>query len=69
MIDQWNTGVGDNFAGIRNINGISTIIVSDAGYFMVDDLQYTSTVSLSAALWLFGTGLLGLIGMARKRTA
>lgn len=36
------------------------------GYYMVHE---TSTVPLPPAVWLFGSGLLGLVGMARRRKA
>ncbi len=36
-------------------------------YFAVDDLTTVSAVPVPAAVWLFGSGLLGLIGMARRR--
>ena len=31
--------------------------------------EYTSAVPVPAAVWLFGSGLLGLIGIARRKTA
>lgn len=44
-----------------------TIDWNDAGYVVgFDYLQY-SAVPVPAAIWLFGSGLLGLIGVAKKR--
>jgi hypothetical protein len=37
------------------------------GWFVMDDIEY-SVVPIPPALWLFGSGLLGLIGIARKKT-
>ena len=45
---------------------------SDEGYAGVDphiQLITTSTVPIPAAVWLFGSGLLGLIGIARRKKA
>jgi hypothetical protein len=37
--------------------------------FNTTDLQVASVVPLPAAAWLFGSGLLGLVGMARRKKA
>ena len=37
--------------------------------FNTTDLQAASVVPLPAAVWLFGSGLLGLVGMARRKKA
>jgi len=34
-----------------------------------DTFSSTTVVPIPAAVWLFGTGLLGLFGMARKKRA
>ena len=36
--------------------------------FTLDNLEYVSAIPLPAAVWLFGSGLLGLIGLARRKT-
>lgn len=38
-----------------------------AGYFEVWNVNIVSAVPVPAAVWLFGSGLLGLLGIARKR--
>ena len=62
---------GDKFIGVSNTNGISSIHISDTGNaFEVDHLQYgISSVPVPAAVWLFGSGLLGLVGVARRKKA
>lgn len=35
--------------------------------FTLDNLEYVSAIPLPAAVWLFGSGLLGLMGFARRR--
>ncbi len=34
---------------------------------VMDDLSFTSAVPVPAAVWLFGSGLIGLIGIARRK--
>lgn len=41
---------------------------TDHGFYGIDDLRYTSVVPLPAAFWLFTTGLIGLTGLARRKT-
>ena len=60
----------DTFFGWIDIGGISTISISDdLTGVEVDHLQYGSVVPIPPALSLFGTGLLGLIGIARMKVA
>lgn len=54
--------------------GISNIELTQTGTgtnntWVYDDIAFNTvnTVPLPAAVWLFGTGLLGLIGMARRK--
>jgi len=35
---------------------------------LLDSVEYVSAVPVPAAVWLFGSGLLGLAGIARKKT-
>lgn len=44
-----------------------TMDLSTKTYFTLDNLEYVSTIPIPAALWLFGSGLLGLIGFARHK--
>jgi hypothetical protein len=58
----------DNFFGVINEGGISAIRISnETSGIEADHLQYGSIVPIPAALWLFGSGLLGLVGMARRK--
>ena len=41
--------------------------ISTSNAFETDNHAYLSAVPIPAAVWLFGTGLLGLLGMSRKR--
>ena len=36
-------------------------------YFAIDNLTAVSAVPVPAAVWLFGSGLLGLVAVARRR--
>lgn len=55
---------GSGLSGLANVYLGGTFNVSAAG-----DISYTATspVPLPAAVWLFGSGLLGLIGVGRRR--
>lgn len=56
-INDWTTGT---------VPGLSTFQDSNWNYVQWDEV---SAVPLPAAAWLFGSGLLGLIGMARRKKA
>lgn len=62
-------GVRDNLYLIDRFTGVSTLI--GAGNSMPFDIRgfefVPSAVPIPAAVWLFGSGLLGLIGVARRR--
>jgi len=56
-------------ADISGIDELRFISSGDFQYWLVDDLTLNQvTAPVPAAIWLFGSGLLGLIGMARCRT-
>jgi len=44
LIQTLTTTLGDSFVGLRATEGIGRIRISDPGYFMVDDLQYSPSV-------------------------
>jgi len=50
-----------------NLNGVDQLdfITGTTGRWLMDDFVYTA-VPVPAAAWLFGSGLLGLIGIARR---
>jgi hypothetical protein len=59
----------DFFVGMINASGISELRILSTGavnYTEVDHLQY-GVVPVPAAVWLFGSGLLGLVGIARRK--
>lgn len=69
------TGGGHrNFAGISGwgwMNHGSACITEDCDHIAASDWLFTAeliTVPVPAAVWLFGSGLLGLVGLARRRT-
>ncbi len=41
--------------------------INTPAYFAMDNLTAVSAVPVPAAIWLFGTGLLGLVAVARRR--
>ena len=65
--------VGDNFT----LNYSATVPVGDPSGFggakyeliMVGSIAAASTVPIPAAVWLFGSGLIGLMGLARRKHA
>ena len=61
------TTAEDRFLGVINFDGISGIkIYQGASQMEVDHLQYGSAVPIPGAVWLFGSGLVGLLGFRRK---
>ena len=69
-LDIWAGFGGENFAGVWAacqtdclLAGIATLRPGDTNTF-----AKFSPVPVPAAVWLFGSGLLGLIGIARRKT-
>ena len=55
------------FRGIsRGATDIAAFRVSN-GYAVLDDLTFGTAVPVPAALWLFGSGLLGLVAVAKRK--
>lgn len=63
---------GSGFLGVvedqgHTLNDLTLRSTSGAAYFGMDEASYVVT-PIPAAVWLFGSGLLGLIGLARRKT-
>ncbi len=56
-------GQSNHSGGLGNPNG------SDNDSFKIASLTATAVVPVPAAVWLFGSGLLGLVGVARRKAA
>ena len=55
------------FRGIsRDTFDIAAFRVSN-GFVVLDDLTFHAAVPVPAALWLFGSGLLGLVAVAKRK--
>jgi len=61
-------GINDGaFRGIsRDTFDIAAFRVSNS-YVVLDDLTFGTVVPVPAAMWLFGSGLLGLVAVARRK--
>ena len=58
----------DAFAGLRAVEGIASIRVTDFDYYLVDDLQFSAVpVPEPSHFALLGCGLAGLIAVGRRR--
>lgn len=74
-VDGSNDGetAEDTFIGVTNSAGIARIFISNRlGGIEVDHLQYgggVSAIPVPAAVWLFGTALIGLVGFSKRREA
>ena len=69
--DAFNTGQTDEdrFFGVMDAGGIYAIRVSNtnaAGGLEVDHVQFGAMVPIPSAIWLFLTGLVPLVGAARR---
>lgn len=59
---------GGAFRGISRANADIYAFELVGGVGVIDDLTF-SAVPVPAAVWLFGSGLMGLVGMARRQAA
>lgn len=65
LYNQWLAG-GDAYADFSHTGSIN--LQAPAGFsFTTDSGASYAPVPLPATVWLFGSGLLGLIGVARKK--
>lgn len=65
---DWINGTGSAFY-FRFSNGEQGLNYGSTGYVMLIRSGDVATVPLPAACWLLGSGLLGLIGVARRKAA
>ncbi len=75
-IQDFGNGLGSIFGNITYTGGsyqgnlsVGRLEGSIMGTAIIATLGSVSTVPIPAAIWLFGSGLLGLIGIARRKTA
>jgi hypothetical protein len=61
------TDTGMLFSIGLNANDTTTTVVTDAGTIVTDAGTNVTPTPIPAAAWLLGSGLLGLVGMRRKK--
>ena len=61
----FSDGFGGNYGYIQT-QGVFTNLPIQTAHFTVDSLS-TSVIPVPTAIWLFGSGLICLIGIARKK--
>jgi hypothetical protein len=71
FFDTYGQGLGGSFAGIYFASAFDRIVIDTAaitnGAFAIDDFRFEAQpVPIPAAVWLFGSGILGLFGIRRK---
>ena len=65
-----STPDGINAGAFRGISMADPLIAAfqiSNGYVVLDDLTFGTVVPVPAAMWLFGSGLLGLVAVARRK--
>lgn len=63
----FTTGSGFQSFGFTGFNNLTHVEWNNADPFHQFDNIVVNTVPLPAAIWLFGSGLLGLLGVTRRR--
>jgi hypothetical protein len=68
-VDPFNSGVSDfTYASTSSVSGGTSLIRTIGGETFIA-YEELATVPVPAAVWLFGSGLLGLIGIAKRKKA
>ena len=67
-LDTFSTGLWVFQAGTYEITGVVLSSTNSAGTGIIRLDSGVPAVPIPAAVWLFGTGLIGLIGLARRKT-
>ena len=75
VINVWDVTGGDTYTSTDGIAGTPANPDGIRGYGMLDgafagfnaNFDFVAPVPVPAAVWLFGSGLLGLVGVARRR--
>ncbi len=72
----FTTGVDTGWRFLRDVNNPSGVFqaasfshISDGPFFTLSEIPVTAPVPVPAAVWLFGSGLLGLIGFSKRKKA
>jgi hypothetical protein len=63
-VNSGGTWMADTFASCNSAVNACTVTFADGSVLSVD----TQVVPVPAAVWLFGSGLVGLVGVARRRS-
>jgi len=63
--DSGLTWMGDSFAACDSVSQSCTVSFADGSVLSVD--AAVTPVPVPAAVWLFGSGLIGLIGFAKRK--
>jgi len=70
-VEVFTTNISDvhQFVGVIDTDGFATMsFAASSGEWGADDFTFaTSPVPIPSAVWLFGSGLIGLVGLARRK--